>query len=47
MKTTTTKDGRVTVEQTPVVIPDFTIKDLLSVIPSVFAFLPVVLDLCH
>ena len=28
-------NGRVTVEQTPVVIPDLTIKDLLSAIPYV------------
>ena len=33
---TTTKDGFVTVEQTPVVIPDLTVKDLLSAIPYVF-----------
>ena len=32
---TTIADGRVTVEQTPVVIPDLTIKDLLSAIPYV------------
>lgn len=32
---TTTKDGFVTVEQTPVVIPDLTVKDLLSAIPYV------------
>lgn len=32
---TTTKDGFVTVEQTPVVIPDLTVKDLLSSIPCV------------
>lgn len=31
---TTTANGRVTVEQQPVVIPDLTIKDLLSAIPK-------------
>ena len=30
---TTTVNGRVTVEQEPVIIPDLTIKDLLSAIP--------------
>ena len=36
---TTTASGRVTVEQEPVVIPDLTIKDLLSAIPYVPALL--------
>lgn len=38
---TTTVNGRVTVEQTPVVIPDLTIKDLLSAIPYVLSVLSV------
>lgn len=37
---TTTANGRVTVEQTPTVIPDLTIKDLLSAIPYVVAATP-------
>jgi omega-6 fatty acid desaturase (delta-12 desaturase) len=36
MKTSTTKDGVTSVVgQTPVVIPDLTVKDLLSAIPYV------------
>lgn len=38
---TTTANGRVTVEQTPVIIPDLTVKDLLSAIPYVLIVLPV------
>ncbi|THG95379.1 hypothetical protein EW026_g6263 [Hermanssonia centrifuga] len=34
MKTITTADDRVAVEQTPCMIPDLTIKDLLSAIPA-------------
>ena len=40
---TTTKDGFVTVEQTPVIIPDLTVKDLLSAIPYVLERVPGVL----